>query len=163
MNDISGTQRHPRQRHSGASAVEFALIFPVMFAVAYAAIVYSYVYLLQQSVNFAAQQGAQAAVAVVPQSDIATTTAKRLSNASLAVTNTLSWLPVDQTTRVSVSSPSDCGNGTTPVAGSSFVFRVNFDMGSGTGALFPTFFNLPMIGTIPPLPATLVACAVAIT
>ncbi len=42
---------------------------------------------------------------------------------------------------------------------------VNFTLIGGTGgSLFPSLVNLPMgLGTIPPLPTTLSACAVAFT
>jgi hypothetical protein len=163
MNEISGTQRYrPRTRQNGAVAIEFVFVFPILFAVAYAAVVYSYVYLLQQSVNFAAQQGAQAAVAVAPLSSAADTVAKRLSDATAAAQSSLSWLPADQLPRISVTSPADCGASVAPIVGSSIVIRVNFDLNAG-GALFPSVVGLPYLGDIPPLPAALNACAVAFT
>lgn len=163
MNEISGTRSHrPRLRQSGAIAVEFVFVFPILIAVVYAAIVYSYVYLLQQSVNFAAQQGAQAAVAVVPLSDAAATNSKRLADATTAAQSSLSWLPTDQVARISITSPTDCGAAVAPLAGNSFVIKVNFDMNAG-GALFPSIVGLPYFGNIPPLPAALNACAVAFT
>ena len=50
----------------GAAAVEFAFVFPVLFLLIYGVIVYSYIFMLQESINYAAQQAAEAAVAVEP-------------------------------------------------------------------------------------------------
>ena len=150
---------HPRQTQpltlqSGAAAVEFALIFPILLFVAYAGIVYSYVYLLQQSVNFAAQQGAQAAVSTVATSSTSGTTASRQSQALQAVTNTLSWLPGTQKSLVSV--PTSTPNCKVPAG--TFAVEVDFP----PGGLFPVF-KLPIVGNIPVLPPLLIACAVAFT
>lgn len=141
-------------RQRGATAVEFALLFPLMFAIAYGGIVYSYIYLLQQSINFAAQQGAQAAVAVVPSSNATTTAQSRLANATTAARNTLNWLPPTQAALVTIpSSPGNC-----KAAAGTFAFEVDF----APGTLFP-MVTLPLVGTFPPVPVTLYACAVAYT
>ena len=54
------------RRHGGAAAVEFAFIFPVLFMLTYGAVVYSYAYVLKQSLTFAAQEAAEAAVDIDP-------------------------------------------------------------------------------------------------
>jgi len=141
---------HRPARLRGATAVEFILLFPLMFAIAYGGVVYSYIYMVQQAINFAAQQGAQAALAVVPTSNAATTQQNRLTSATNAATATLIWLPKK------VTMPPAAGN-CAPPAGS-FTFEVDF---APTG-LFP-LVTLPLVGTFPPVPATMYACAVAYT
>ncbi len=139
-------------RIRGASAVEFVLIFPVMFAIAYGGIVYCYIYMLQQSINFAAQQGAQAAVAVVPGSDSSATQQQRVTNATAAAQATLNWLPKGQTGRVTFpTTPGNCKNPT-----GTFGFEVDF----APAGLFP-IATLPIIGSFPPMPTNMYACAVA--
>jgi Flp pilus assembly protein TadG len=146
----------PRTRQSGASAVEFAFVFPILLAVFYSTVVYSYVFFLQQSINFAAQQGVQAAVAVVPTSNAATDTSNRQAQALAVVLSSLSWLPASQKTRVTEPAVTACPGATG--AANTFSYEVSFTL---TG-LFPTMVNLPTnIGTIPPLPTSLIACAVA--
>ncbi|HWY23568.1 MAG TPA: TadE family protein [Nevskia sp.] len=141
---------HRPARLRGATAVEFVLLFPLMFAIAYGGIVYSFIYMAQQAINFAAQQGAQAALAVVPTSNAATTQQSRLTSATNAAQATLTWLPKK------FSIPAAAAN-CAPVAGN-FTFEVDF---APTG-LFP-MVTLPIVGTFPPVPAVMFACAVAYT
>lgn len=148
-----GMSRRPA-RQRGASAVEFALLFPLMFAIAYGGIVYSYIYLLQQSINFAAQQGAQAALAVVPTSNAAATQQNRVTSATNAAQATLNWLPHAQTGKVSI--PTSASNCNAPAG--TFAFEVDF----APGGLFP-MVTLPLIGSFPPVPVTMFGCAVAYT
>lgn len=156
------TFRQPgwRRSQSGASAIEFALVFPLLIAISYGGLVYSYIYVLQQGVNFAAQQGAQAALSVVPTSNSGNDVTARMAKADLVAKSTLTWLPTAQYSRISTSSTGSC---TVPAGTTGFTYQVSFDLNSG-GALFPAIAVLPFgVGTIPPLPATLVACAVAFT
>jgi Flp pilus assembly protein TadG len=149
-----------RRAQSGAAAIEFALIFPLLIALFYGGLVYSYIYILQQAVNFAAQQGAQAALAVVPTSNSASDTTARLAKADLVAKSTMNWMPANQLSRVTTAATGSC---TLPAGTSGFVYQVNFDMNSG-GPLFPAIAALPFgLGTIPAMPANLVACAVAFT
>lgn len=68
------SQRRHQQKHngglrriqSGAAAVEFAIVFPLLFALMYATIVYGYVFFAQQTINMVAQEVAKAAVAAAP-------------------------------------------------------------------------------------------------
>jgi Flp pilus assembly protein TadG len=146
------------QRQSGATAVEFALVFPVLLAVVYCGMVYSYVFMLQQAVNFAVQQGVQAAVAVVPTTDTTTTNNLRKSQAQTAANSSLSWLPSGQISRFQANPVSTCGNGQALPA-NGYAVQGTFDLST----LFPTLGSLPMVGTVPVLPASLTACAVAVT
>jgi Flp pilus assembly protein TadG len=153
-------------RQSGASAIEFALVFPLMLAIVYGGVVYSYVYVLQQSINFAAQQGVQAAISVVPTANAATDLTARTTLAHSVVMSSLSWLPGGQAGLVSTAAAVVCPGAPAPAGtGTTFSYTVNFALGGGTaGSLFPSLVNLPMgLGSIPPLPTTLSACAVAFT
>ena len=160
MNRFTGLRlTRPRSGQTGASAVEFALVFPIMLAVAYGGIVYAYIYVLQQSINFAAQQGAQAAVSVVPiitgTNPASATASAQLASATAASNNTLAWLPISQKGRLS--SPSNAA-GCNATSGT-FAVQVNFN----TAGLFATF-NLPdNLGSFPYMPQSLLACAVAFT
>jgi len=164
MNRISCRQIHCRSGQSGASAVEFALIFPILLAIVYCGIVYMYVFVVQQAINFAAQQGAQAAVSLVPTSSASTDQQTRLSLANTVALASLNWLPTTQLTRIVPSTPAACGS--LQPGSNTFVYQINFGLGPASpgGALFPSLVNLPYFqSNIPPLPATLVACAIAFT
>jgi Flp pilus assembly protein TadG len=157
---MKGTTLRRRRAQSGATAIEFALIFPLLIALSYGGLVYSYLYILQQGVNFAAQQGAQAALSVVATSNTASDASARMTKADLVAKSTLTWLPADQYTRISTSASGSC---TVPANTSGFTYQVSFDLNSGS-PLFPSILALPFgLGSIPPMPSTLVACAVAFT
>ena len=136
--------------------------------------VYTYVFVLQEAITFSAQQGAQAAVAVVQQSNSGATTAARKVQADNAALSALSWLPGSQYSRVSTSAPTTttaCLNGNTPPSppANSFIYQVSFNLGGNAGSggtvqpLFPTLGTLPLVGNISLLPGTLTACAIAFT
>lgn len=128
----------------------------MLMLLSYSAVVYGYVYMLQQSINFAAQQATQAAVAVLPGTSSSTTT--QTTTINNAVNSALAWLPPGQKSRLSVpSSTPNCLN-TTGVSPTPITVEVDFAL----GGLFPVLINLPFIGgTVPVLPAELFACAVA--
>lgn len=160
MKGKTSRQRGWRRAQSGAAAIEFALVFPLLIALVYGGLVYSYVYVLQQGINFAAQQGAQAALAVVPTSNSGNDASARMAKADLVAKSTLTWLPSDQQTRITTASSGNCA---APGGTNAFTYQVTFDLGGG-GGLFPSIAALPFgLGSIPPLPATLVACTVAFT
>jgi Flp pilus assembly protein TadG len=151
-----------RLSQSGTAAIEFALVFPMLLALTYGAIVYGYTYVLQQSINFAAQQGAQVAVATVPTASASGTLTAQLTNAATAVTTALNWLPAGQAARVSVptTGATNCYAAGVTAPTNAVTIEVSFNL----SGLFPVIANLPMgIGTFPPLPSTLRACAVAYT
>lgn len=151
-------------RQNGASAVEFALLFPVLFAMMYSAIVYSYAYVLRQSINFAAQEAAEAAVDVQPgianYDDQVTTTAINTAN------SVISWMP--NALRSSIATQVQfCADGAAGATACSslgedddaVVVTVSLPM-TGSSQMFATI-SLPFVGTFPPLPATMSAQGVA--
>lgn len=148
-----------KQRIRGAVAVEFALVFPILFLLVYGVVVYAYVFVLHESVNYATQEAAIAAVSVLPRTpDYGNAVTRRARAAALAA---LSWLPADQRERVLGSSGEKV----------EVVFRSDVD---GTDAiqitlrfrlkepapLFPVI-NLPMVGDVPRLPDQITTQAVA--
>jgi Flp pilus assembly protein TadG len=54
-------------RSRGAVTIEFALLFMIFFALFYAIVTYSLVFLLQTSFNHAASEGARSAISIDPQ------------------------------------------------------------------------------------------------
>ncbi len=121
MKRIKPRQILARSAQSGCrAAIEFALVFPLLLAVVYGGLVYSYVYFLQQSINFAAQQAVQAAVSVVPTNDAAADLKARTALANTVEATTLSWLPGTQFALVSTSAPT-AGCPGTPVPGGSLI------------------------------------------
>jgi Flp pilus assembly protein TadG len=46
----------------GATAIEFALLFPLFFAILYAIITFSLIFVAQQNLTLAAEEGARAAL-----------------------------------------------------------------------------------------------------
>lgn len=142
--------RLPR-RITGAAAIEFAFVFPMLFAIIYGTVVYGYVYFLQQRINFAAQEAVRAAVSVAPLSSTSAYCAALQVQANQAIVLNFT-----------------SGGGTLPAALTpNFIcdttngqLTITLTYSLTTPTLFPTV-TLPMgIGAIPPLPAALIARAV---
>lgn len=139
----------------GAAAVEFAFVFPVLFLLIYGVIVYSYVFVLQESINYAAQQAAEAAVAVKP--DIAGYDAAATVQARTMAARVLQWLPTSQQQRV-LGEAGDKVEVSFGNAGDSDVVQVRLRF--SLPGLFPVL-KLPIVGEVPRLPQQLIAQAVA--
>lgn len=141
----------------GGAAVEFAFVFPFLFFLMYGVLVYSYLFVLQESINFAAQEAAEAAVKVDETGANADSLRVRFARETAA--QVLSWLPADQRARV-------LGNGNERVAvtfGSApdpqtdtVIVQLNFEV----SGLFPVI-TLYFVGEVPPMPNRLTARAVA--
>lgn len=149
------------RRQTGAAVVEFAFVFPILFMLVYGVIVYAYVFVLQQSITYAAQEAAEAAVAIEPSLGLA----QQQSAVRSTAVSALSWLPAGQRSRVLGSSGEKvsavlCPQGNEGCPSDSDALRVTltFDMTVPT-PLFPVL-NLYIVGSVPPLPATLTATAV---
>lgn len=150
-----------RRRQGGASAVEFALIFPIVFALIYGAIVYSYAFVLKQSITFAAQEAAEAAVDVQPGIAAYDVTVR---NAAInTARSVISWMPLQVRSNVvtTVEFCADTGSatGACQAASDAVVVTITLPL-TGSSRLFASF-NLPLMGSFPPLPATMTAQAVA--
>lgn len=144
-----------RCRQTGAAVVEFAFVFPILLFLVYGLVVYAYIFVLQESLTFVAQQAAASAVSVSPNQ---TTAAQRTQMTTLAqntVTQSLSWLGAAQLARVSstVTFCSQTTGTTCPTDGSdAVVVTVQFNMNAPT-PLFPVLsFGA---GQVPPMPTQL--------
>lgn len=151
------------RRIRGAVAVEFAFIFPILFLLVYGTIVYAYVFVLQQSITHAAQEAAEAAVAIVPGREN-TNTLREAAVRSTAVA-ALSWLPQSQRQRVLGDSGSavlvqPCPAGAENCPSDSEGLRVTLKFNLKTPTMLFPVINLYLVGEIPPLPDTLTASAV---
>ena len=156
MNTMHLTSGPSHVRERGASAVEFALVFPVLFLLVYAVIVYSYIYVLQQSITYTAQRLAEAAVAVnpTPSSDY---TARIQTRIQQLAAQQLQWLP--QRNLV----VGENGEKVVPqfqTIGGSDVIIIRLELPLKDPDLFPGF-RLSDGVSMPPLPARLVAQATA--
>jgi len=167
----SSLQHRTPDRQSGASAVEFAFVLPLLLALTYSLFVYSYVYVVYESINYAAQQAAEAAVAVDPF-DEENYQANVENYARATAAGALSWLPASQRTaaigangsaiQVYPCSPGGNGGEYCPAGvtgGTPVVVKIQFPLSSPQ--LFP-MMTLPGIGSIPPLPSSLVGVGVAL-
>ncbi|MBU9127530.1 pilus assembly protein [Burkholderia multivorans] len=76
-------------RQRGATAVEFAIVFPLFFVISYAIITFGMIFVIQQGLTFAANEGARAGLNYAPSLDA------RIDNARAAAQKMLSWLNID--------------------------------------------------------------------
>lgn len=153
------------RRQSGATAVEFAFVLPLLLALTYAMFVYAYVYVVYESVNYAAQQGAESAVAVDPAlgDEYLGTIQTYAQTTALGV---LSWLPEAQRSAMVINvQPCNAsgGGGVSPycpsadTGGMPIVVHIDFPLAD----VFPVL-DLPLVGNVPPLPASLVGVGVTL-
>lgn len=82
-------KKYGRHACSGVSAVEFALIFPVLFLMLYGLLTYSIIFAIQHSLSLAAAEGGRAAVRFSQTQDVLAT---RVNAACAAAKNSLLWL-----------------------------------------------------------------------
>ncbi len=137
------------RRHAGATALEFALVFPLLFILFYGVVVYSYLFVLQESITYAAQESAAAAVSVSPTDAGAQYDALVIQQVRRRALDVLEWLPEDQRDRV--------------IGGAGELVEVQFSTDAGGGSvvrvelrfrvagLFP-IFSFPLLGQLPPMP-----------
>lgn len=170
MNLISehpGPGSKSRRRQIGASAVEFALIFPILFVVMYGAIVYAYAFALKQSITFAAQEAAEAAVDVRPELDDDAYIAQVQASSDGIVRAIVRWMPSSLRNNVQTLAQfcSEGAGGPATACDSlggtsdAVVVTVTLPL-TGNSQLFAEI-NLPLVGTFPPLPANMTAVAAA--
>lgn len=147
-----------RHGESGAAALEFAILLPLLLMMVYGIVVYSYMFIVQEAITFAAQEAAEAAVKVDPAQDPADYEAAVRAEVVAAATRVLEFLPAEQRERVLGSDGSKVlvTIGPSP-SGIGGVVRVNLSF-AFTG-LFPQI-PLPGVGSIPPMPGTLEAMGV---
>lgn len=160
----------PRRRQlRGASAVEAAIVMPMLLAFVYGLIYYSYLFVLQETVTYAAQEAAEAAVAVDPRQDDDAYTAAIETEARQTVVEVFDWLPAGQQIRVLGADgdgsqtvavdiiPDASGIGATVAVTVRYTVIGGGDTDGGLGPLFPVLRLPAGIGVFPPLPDQLVS------
>lgn len=136
--------------------MEFALVFPVLFALVYAVIAYSYVYVLQQAITYTAQHLAEAAVAVNP-TPASSYTGRIQTRVQQLAAQQLQWLP--QKNLVVGQNGEKVVPQFQTIDGSDVVV-IRLELPLKNPDLFPAF-TLPGGLAIPPMPAQLRAQATA--
>ncbi|WP_312807284.1 TadE/TadG family type IV pilus assembly protein [Comamonas sp.] len=89
--------RHSRQQR-GVYALEWAIIFPVFFALLYGIVCYGLTFLVRQSMQYAVEEGARAALRYPSSTIIGSnppTWAFRSLQARRTTANALNWLPAE--------------------------------------------------------------------
>lgn len=79
--------QHSKNR--GVAAIEFALIFPVLFLMLYGLLTYSLIFAIQHSLSFAAAEGGRAAIRFTSRNDALSV---RTDAACAASQNALAWM-----------------------------------------------------------------------
>ena len=150
-----------RAGQRGGAALEFALILPLLILLTYGMIVYAYIYVIQESINFAAQEAAEAAVAVDPTIQNYAEVVTTQSRASAV--QVLSWMPAAQRQRVLGNNGSQVQVSISPSATTPDQNIVTVVMTFTMNTPSPLFMqlNLPFIGETPPVPNLLSATGVA--
>nr|WP_175772370.1 TadE/TadG family type IV pilus assembly protein [Paraburkholderia phenazinium] len=93
------------RRERGTAAVEFALVFPLFFVILYGIVTYSVIFVAQQNLTLAAEEGARAAL----NYQAATSTANALAARSSAACTTAKGMVTSLiSTATCVSSSSPC-------------------------------------------------------
>lgn len=134
------------RKQKGAAAIEFALVFVIFFAVFYGIVTYSVPLLLMQSFNQSTAEAVRRSVALDPSTPGYETALKSLVKTEL--TRQTAWIPAGLKFNV------DTDVNTTFTAGLLKV-TINYPT-TKLNAVIP-FLNLPGIGQVPNLPATLTA------
>ncbi|HTH74574.1 MAG TPA: TadE/TadG family type IV pilus assembly protein [Trinickia sp.] len=82
----------PHARAAGSAAVEFALVFPLLFTVLYGIVTYSVLFVAQQSLTLAAEEGARAALNYQNATSVAGALTARSANACSVASQSTQWL-----------------------------------------------------------------------
>ncbi|WP_284337383.1 TadE/TadG family type IV pilus assembly protein [Comamonas sp. NoAH] len=145
-------------RQHGVYAVEWAIVFPVFFMLIYALISYGLTFLVRESMQLAAEEGARAALRYQQ------TRADRLEQARAVVQQNLAWLPQRLTAEGLVMDVDVCRLGSTQecapnlicgsVVNSRCLVNVQLEIAYAQAPLVPA---IPGLGLL--LPATLTASA----
>lgn len=80
---------HASQKQRGASAIEFAFVFPIFFLIFYGIITYGLIFVAQQSITLAAAEGARAALRYAATETIREDNARA---ASIGTSSAAAWL-----------------------------------------------------------------------
>ncbi|NUU34049.1 TadE/TadG family type IV pilus assembly protein [Pseudomonas sp. C2B4] len=136
------------RKQKGAAAIEFALVFVIFFAVFYAIVAYSLPLLLMQSFNQSTAEAVRRSVALDPSTPGYEAALKTIVKDELK--RQLKWIPAALKFNV------DTDATTTYTAG---VLKVSINYPTHKLSAVMPFLNLPGVGSVPNLPATLTASA----
>lgn len=160
--DARGLGSRGRHRQMGAAVIEFAFVFPILLFMIYGLVVYAYIFVLQESITFVAQQAAASAVSVSPNQTAANARTQMTTLATNTVNQSLAWLGASQlaarvTPNTTVTFCSQTVVATCPTdGGDAVVVTVKFNVSTPT-PLFPVLsFGS---GQIPPMPTQLFSTA----
>lgn len=81
-----------RMKALGSAAVEFALVFPLLFTVLYGIVTYSVLFVAEQSLTLAAEEGARAALNYQNATSVAGALSARGNNACSVASQSTGWL-----------------------------------------------------------------------
>lgn len=133
-------------KQKGAAAIEFALVFIIFFAVFYGIVSYCVPLLLMQSFNRSTAEAVRRSVALDPATPGYAAALTTLATTELG--NQLTWIPPALNFNVATDATVTFNSG---------LLTVSIHYASNKiGAVIP-FLNLPGVGQVPNLPATLTA------
>lgn len=145
-----------RSRMQGAVAIEFALVFVLFIALLYAIVSYAVVFMLVQSFTYASEDGLRAAIAVdcagLSTNDCFEDEIKPAVRAQ--VVESLSWLPAGLSANVLGTN----GDRVAVTIQNDDTCEAVISYDYAADPLIPVL-NLPVIGAVPRLPATLIGRA----
>jgi Flp pilus assembly protein TadG len=154
-----------RRRERGASAIEFAIVFPLFFGLIYIMVSYGLLFTLQHSITEAAKESARATVACDPtlaQTDQDAYDACVTNRARATAAAALDWLPTELRNRILGASNDQVQVTfeTDAVAGKTVEVLVELP-DYAADPILPTLSLWPL-GEIPPLPDRLAGRAVVL-
>lgn len=135
-----------RRSQRGATAIEFALVFPLFFCVFYAIVTFSLIFVAQQSLTLASEEGARAALNYQKANDVAAALTLRAAAACATATNMVASMI---STASCQSVPTACSY---QPAMTCMAVSLTYDY-----AAHPLIPNLPLLGLV--LPASLSSTA----
>ena len=129
----------------GTAAIEFALVFPVFFVLLYGIITYCLIFVAQQSLTLAAEEGARAALRY------AATPAARGTTACAVATQSVSWLGVANIACVASITPTCSAPPVAPCvsAGSAYPIKVTVTYPYSAQPLVPLLLGSLMNVAVP--------------
>jgi Flp pilus assembly protein TadG len=144
LHGARGGRSSARQR--GVAAVEFALVFPLFFVVLYGIVSFSLIFVAQQNLTLAAEEGARAALNYQQAASVNAALTARANAACSAATNMIATIVSSATcvatpTTCSYNAAMDCVN-------------VTLTYNYASNPLIP---NLPLMNTV--MPASLASSA----
>lgn len=137
------------RRQKGAAAIEFAAVFVIFFAVFYGVVSYALPLLMLQSFNQATSEAVRRCVALDPSSATYRTDVPAL--AKQVLTQQLTWMPGSLKFQLA----SDA----TVTLTNTNLLTVRIDYAKAKLAAVLPVLDLPVVGEVPRLPATLSAQA----